>query len=131
MLLEEGERQFLHFGFLELQLICLASWFQGSGTRSETAKTVAWILLSMGFAEVREGGSHKNLRHSSGHPITVLFHYGYVDLPPCSSSRPRQTKGHRSCWQSRGLTIVYRRLASQKKFLLRQAFNGVGFHKQQ
>jgi predicted RNA binding protein YcfA (HicA-like mRNA interferase family) len=42
---------------------------------------VAAILRKLGFVEVRQRGSHKQFRHSSGRCTTVPFHSGR-DIAP-------------------------------------------------
>jgi predicted RNA binding protein YcfA (HicA-like mRNA interferase family) len=44
-------------------------------------REVVEILLSLGFREVRQRGSHKQFRHSDGRTTTVPFHAGR-DLSP-------------------------------------------------
>ena len=45
------------------------------------AKEVAAILDRLGFAEVRQRGSHKQFRHEDGRGTTVPFHVGR-DISP-------------------------------------------------
>ena len=44
-------------------------------------REVVSILLVLGFAEVRQRGSHKQFRHADGRSTTVPFHAGR-DLSP-------------------------------------------------
>jgi predicted RNA binding protein YcfA (HicA-like mRNA interferase family) len=44
-------------------------------------REVISILLALGFAEVRQRGSHKQFRHADGRSTTVPFHAGR-DLSP-------------------------------------------------
>ena len=44
-------------------------------------REVAAILKRLGFAEVRQRGSHKQFRHSDGRGTTVPFHSGR-DISP-------------------------------------------------
>jgi predicted RNA binding protein YcfA (HicA-like mRNA interferase family) len=44
-------------------------------------REVISILLVLGFAEVRQRGSHKQFRHADGRSTTVPFHGGR-DLSP-------------------------------------------------
>ena len=44
-------------------------------------REVISILLVLGFAEVRQPGSHKQFRHADGRSTTVPFHAGR-DLSP-------------------------------------------------
>ena len=44
-------------------------------------REVVSILLALGFAEVRQRGSHKQFRHADGRSTTVPFHAGR-DLSP-------------------------------------------------
>jgi predicted RNA binding protein YcfA (HicA-like mRNA interferase family) len=44
-------------------------------------REVISILLVLGFAEVRQRGSHKQFRHADGRSTTVPFHAGR-DLSP-------------------------------------------------
>jgi predicted RNA binding protein YcfA (HicA-like mRNA interferase family) len=44
-------------------------------------REVVEILLSLGFQEVRQRGSHKQFRHSDGRTTTVPFHAGR-DISP-------------------------------------------------
>ena len=44
-------------------------------------REVEAILLSLGFAMVRQRGSHRQHRHADGRSTTVLFHAGR-DLSP-------------------------------------------------
>lgn len=44
-------------------------------------REVVEILLSLGFQEVRQRGSHKQLRHPDGRTTTVPFHAGR-DISP-------------------------------------------------
>ena len=44
-------------------------------------KEVVAILAKLGFIEVRQRGSHKQLRHSDGRCTTVPFHTGR-DISP-------------------------------------------------
>ena len=44
-------------------------------------REVVSILLILGFAEVRQRGSHKQLRHGDGRCTTVPFHAGR-DISP-------------------------------------------------
>lgn len=44
-------------------------------------REVVAILLSFGFAEVRQRGSHKQFRHTDGRCTTVPFHPG-KDISP-------------------------------------------------
>lgn len=44
-------------------------------------REVISILLLLGFAEVRQRGSHKQFRHADGRSTTVPFHAGR-DLSP-------------------------------------------------
>jgi predicted RNA binding protein YcfA (HicA-like mRNA interferase family) len=43
---------------------------------------VVSILTSLGFAEVRQRGSHKQFRHADGRGTTVPFHQGRDIAPP-------------------------------------------------
>jgi len=45
------------------------------------ASEVASILTALGFAQVRQRGSHKQYRHPDGRRTTVPFHQGR-DLSP-------------------------------------------------
>jgi len=40
------------------------------------------ILISLGFVEVRQRGSHKQFRHADGRGTTVPFHKGRDIAPP-------------------------------------------------
>jgi predicted RNA binding protein YcfA (HicA-like mRNA interferase family) len=44
-------------------------------------REVIGILSALGFAEVRQRGSHKQFRHSDGRATTVPFHAGR-DISP-------------------------------------------------
>jgi predicted RNA binding protein YcfA (HicA-like mRNA interferase family) len=44
-------------------------------------REVVSILLTLGFAEVRQRGSHKQFRHADGRSTTVPFHAGR-DISP-------------------------------------------------
>jgi predicted RNA binding protein YcfA (HicA-like mRNA interferase family) len=44
-------------------------------------KEVASILVSLGFIEVRQKGSHKQFRHADGRFTTIPFHLGR-DISP-------------------------------------------------
>lgn len=44
-------------------------------------REVVSILISLGFAEVRQRGSHKQFRHTDGRCTTVPFHPG-KDISP-------------------------------------------------
>jgi predicted RNA binding protein YcfA (HicA-like mRNA interferase family) len=44
-------------------------------------RQVSSILLALGFAEVRQRGSHKQFRHPDGRCTTVPFHAGR-DISP-------------------------------------------------
>ena len=44
-------------------------------------REVVSILQALGFAEVRQRGSHKQFRHADGRSTTVPFHVGR-DLSP-------------------------------------------------
>jgi predicted RNA binding protein YcfA (HicA-like mRNA interferase family) len=44
-------------------------------------REVVAILAALGFAEVRQKGSHKQFRHANGRSTTVPFHPGR-DLSP-------------------------------------------------
>ena len=44
-------------------------------------REVVAILQSLGFAEVRQRGSHKQFRHADGRVTTVPFHQGR-DISP-------------------------------------------------
>lgn len=44
-------------------------------------REVVAILVALGFAEVRQRGSHKHFRHPDGRATTVPFHSGR-DLSP-------------------------------------------------
>ncbi len=44
-------------------------------------REVAALLEALGFAEVRQRGSHKQYRHSDGRGTTVPFHPSY-DISP-------------------------------------------------
>ncbi len=44
-------------------------------------REVVSSLQALGFAEVRQRGSHKQFRHADGRSTTVLFHAGR-DLSP-------------------------------------------------
>ena len=44
-------------------------------------REVVALLEALGFAEVRQRGSHKQYRHSDGRGTTVPFHAGY-DISP-------------------------------------------------
>ncbi|MBI1943138.1 MAG: type II toxin-antitoxin system HicA family toxin [Betaproteobacteria bacterium] len=44
-------------------------------------REVISILLALGFAEVRQRGSHKQFRHPDGRATTVPFHAGR-DISP-------------------------------------------------
>ena len=43
---------------------------------------VVSILVSLGFVEVRQRGSHKQFRHADGRGTTVPFHKGRDIAPP-------------------------------------------------
>jgi predicted RNA binding protein YcfA (HicA-like mRNA interferase family) len=45
------------------------------------AREVGSILARIGFAEVRQRGSHKQFRHADGRSTTVPFHVGR-DISP-------------------------------------------------
>ncbi|MDA1052000.1 MAG: type II toxin-antitoxin system HicA family toxin [Planctomycetota bacterium] len=45
-------------------------------------REVAEILSALGFAEVRQRGSHKQFRHADGRGTTVPFHKGRDIAPP-------------------------------------------------
>ena len=45
------------------------------------AREVAAILVSLGFFEARQRGSHKQFRHADGRATTVPFHAGR-DISP-------------------------------------------------
>lgn len=45
-------------------------------------REVASILEKLGFAEVRQRGSHKQYRHADGRSTTVPFHGGRDISPP-------------------------------------------------
>ncbi len=45
------------------------------------AQDVAALLAKLGFAEVRQKGSHKQYRHADGRGTTVPFHAGR-DISP-------------------------------------------------
>ncbi|HEY5372932.1 MAG TPA: type II toxin-antitoxin system HicA family toxin [Polyangiaceae bacterium] len=44
-------------------------------------REVVAILLALGFAEIRQRGSHKQFRHPDGRATTVPFHQGR-DISP-------------------------------------------------
>jgi predicted RNA binding protein YcfA (HicA-like mRNA interferase family) len=44
-------------------------------------REVVEVLLSLGFSEVRQRGSHKQFRHPDGRSTTVPFHAGR-DISP-------------------------------------------------
>jgi len=44
-------------------------------------RQVVALLEALGFAEVRQRGSHKQLRHPDGRTTTVPFHTGW-DISP-------------------------------------------------
>ena len=46
-------------------------------------REVATILQHLGFAEVRQRGSHKQFRHPDGRGTTVPFHSGAISRPFC------------------------------------------------
>jgi len=46
-----------------------------------TPREVVALLESLGFAEVRQRGSHKQFRHADGRGTTVPFHAGR-DISP-------------------------------------------------
>ena len=43
-------------------------------------REVAAILEGLGFAEVRQRGSHRQYRHPDGRGTTVPFHAGHGDV---------------------------------------------------
>jgi predicted RNA binding protein YcfA (HicA-like mRNA interferase family) len=45
-------------------------------------RQVCAILVSLGFAETRQRGSHKQFRHADGRCTTVPFHPGRDISPP-------------------------------------------------
>jgi predicted RNA binding protein YcfA (HicA-like mRNA interferase family) len=45
-------------------------------------REVTAILERLGFAEVRQRGSHKQFRHADGHSTTVPFHGSRDSSPP-------------------------------------------------
>jgi predicted RNA binding protein YcfA (HicA-like mRNA interferase family) len=45
------------------------------------ARDVVALLVALGFAEVRQRGSHKQYRHADGRGTTVPFHAGR-DISP-------------------------------------------------
>ena len=46
------------------------------GTAVLKPREIIAILLSLGFLEVRQRGSHKQFRHADGRSTTVPFHAG-------------------------------------------------------
>lgn len=49
-------------------------------------REVVAVLTSLGFEEIRQRGSHKQLRHPDGRQTTVPFH-GCRDISPILLSR--------------------------------------------
>jgi predicted RNA binding protein YcfA (HicA-like mRNA interferase family) len=45
-------------------------------------REVVRILENLGFAEVRQRGSHRQYRHADGRGTTVPFHAGWDIAPP-------------------------------------------------
>jgi len=45
------------------------------------SREVVAILIALGFAEIRQRGSHKQFRHPDGRATTVPFHQGR-DISP-------------------------------------------------
>jgi predicted RNA binding protein YcfA (HicA-like mRNA interferase family) len=52
-----------------------------SSTPILNAREVAALLDKLGFAEVRQRGSHRQYRHEDGRRTTVPFHHGR-DISP-------------------------------------------------
>jgi predicted RNA binding protein YcfA (HicA-like mRNA interferase family) len=58
------------------------SWSPDRGPIPRTQpREVVEILLSLGFQEIRQRGSHKQFRHPDGRTTTVPFHVGR-DISP-------------------------------------------------
>jgi predicted RNA binding protein YcfA (HicA-like mRNA interferase family) len=52
-------------------------------------REVVALLEGLGFAEVRQRGSHKQYRHADGRGTTVPFTSGETSLPRCCARLPR------------------------------------------